>query len=31
MMVNKNIVWYNVSACGSLFALIKGVSEYEAK
>lgn len=31
MMVIKLVVWHNISACESLFALIKGVSKYEAK
>ncbi len=31
MMVIKSIVWYNKLACERLFALIKGVSKYEAK
>ena len=31
MMSIKSIVWYNIDACESLFALIKGVSKYEAK
>ena len=31
MMVIKLVVWYNKDACERLFALIKGVSKYEAK